>query len=386
MIKHRMILTTIVTVLVVILGGVIAAAVWAFTRDDSAYEVTITTFPEEVQLQLGAADPVEHQGTATYTVEDEELLVAASRDEFTPHSETIQLADEPTEVTINLDPETEAAEEQWRDDADYFQGQADFTQDSLQHAEDLYEANEILQLLPKETETFRAYAGIPKDDDKEFGIHVYVYEGQEDRGEDEFITWAEGEGFDPAELDLTTHVEDAPPVTAPAPPTAEDLDQAEQPDVDAFEDDPAGLDADELALQFLTIANTHDASQEDTPSAAQQRAAGLMTDELAENLGVAENPAVPPNWWDAIEADAISYPWIYEITDERSNDDSRVHYTARVCWAWVPADGSTPRLDNPRTWNLVVAEDQSGTYQVTDYSYQDAYHGDDPTEGICSLD
>lgn len=138
-----------------------------------------------------------------------------------------------------------------------------------------------------------------------------------------------------------------------------------------------------MVLQFLQIANTHDATQEDTPSAAQQRASGLMVDELSENLGVADNPTVPPNWWDAMDAEAVSYPWVSHITDERSG--SQVRYEARVCWAWIPGDGSAPILDNPRTWNLVVAEDQNGTNRVTDYSYQDAYHGDDPEAGPCAL-
>lgn len=386
MLKHRLVLTSITLTLLLFIGGAAAAAVWVFTREDPTYTVQITTFPSEVELQLGSAEPITHEGTVTYNVDDDELPIAVSQPEFTSHTETLTLdADVVTELTVSLDATTEAAEDQKRQDSDYYQGQADFTQDSLEHAEELYAANEILQLLPQETETFRAYSGIPEDDDNDFGIHVYVYEGAETEGEDDFLNWVEDQGFDPAELDLTTHVDTAPPVTAPEAPTADELDQAEQPDVDALEDDPAGLDPDELAIQFLTIANTHDASQEDTASAAQLRAAGLMTDDLSENLGSAENPVVPPNWWDAIEAEAVSYPWIYEISDERSSEDSRVHYTARVCWAWIPADGSVPLLDNPRTWNLVVAEDQSGTHRVTDYNYQDAYHGDDPDTGPCAL-
>lgn len=385
MFKHRMILAGIATVLIVAISGAVAAAVWAFTREEDTYEVTITTFPEEVQLQLGDSELIDHQGTVTYTVEDDELALAASRDEFTNHSETIALSEETaTEVIIALDPETTEAEEQRREDADYYQGQADFTQESLEYAEELYDANEILQHLPEEADTFRAYNGVPDDEDHEFGVHVYVYQGDETQGEEDFHTWAQEQGFNPDELDLTVHVDDAPPVEAPEAPTAAELDQAEQPDVEAFEADPEGLSADELAIEFLTIANTHDASQEDTATAAKIRAADLMTETLAENLGVAENPVVPPNWWDAIDADAVSYPWIYEITEDRSSDQGRVHYNARVCWAWIPEDGSPHTLDNPRTWDLVVAQDDDGVYRVTDYTYQDAYHGDDPTEGICS--
>lgn len=384
MLKHRMILAGVAAVLIVVITGAVVLAVWGFTRDDPSYQVTVTTYPQEVDLQMGAAEAIAHSGTVTYTVDDDELTIAATREEFASHSETIELSEDViTEVDITLDPQTEAAEELRREDSDYYQGQADFTQESLDDAEELYQTNEILQQLPEEAETFRAYAGVPEDDDHEFGVHVYVYDGNETQGEEDFTAWVEEEGFDPAELDVTTHVDDAAPIAAPEAPTADELAQVDQPDVESFTADPEGLSADELAIEFLTIANTHDATQEDSPTAAQIRAADLMTDELSDNLGVVENPSVPPNWWDAMDAEAVSFPWIYEISDERSSDQGRVHYSARVCWAWIPAGGGTPVLDNPRSWSLVVAEDDTGTYRVTDYSYQDAYHGDDPDEGIC---
>src|SRR5690625_2877440 len=134
MFKHRMILVGIAAALVLVIGGAVTAVIWALTREDPTYEVTITTFPEPVQLQLEDAEPIDHQGTVTYTVDDDELHLAASREDFTNHSDTIELSEgAATEITIALDPETAEAEEQRREDSDYYQGQADFTRESLEH-------------------------------------------------------------------------------------------------------------------------------------------------------------------------------------------------------------------------------------------------------------
>ena len=62
MLKHRMILAGVAAVLIVVITGAVVLAVWGFTRDDPSYQVTVTTYPQEVDLQMGAAEAIAHSG------------------------------------------------------------------------------------------------------------------------------------------------------------------------------------------------------------------------------------------------------------------------------------------------------------------------------------
>lgn len=379
---HIIIVTAAVVVGIgLITAGVVYAARAVFSQGET-YEAVITTYPNDATLSFDNAEPATHSGTDTYEFSDEEVTIIASQDGFTGHEETYQLdPEDPTEVTIELTPETEDAEATLREESDSYQRQAEVTEESLQDAEQLQDENPVLQLLPHETETFRAYNGI--SDTADFGIHVYVYPETEDDGRDDFAEWLNDEGHSAADYDVIYHLdEDGPPLDADDPPSPEELDAAEAPDISDHEDaTPTSDDPDQLVQDFLTITNTHDTSQDPSPSAALMRAEAFMTEDQAAQLFEPANPIVSPRWRDAAESNSVSTPWTYAIND--TTDGDQTTYQARVCWAWIPQDGGTPLVDTPRSWTITVTDTDDGP-RVSNYSYQDAYVEDDPEESICT--
>lgn len=373
--------TAVVVGLGIIAAGVVYAARTVFSPAQT-YEAVITTYPAEADLSFNNADPEAHSGTETYEFSDEEVTVIATQDEFSGHQDTYALdAEAPTEITIELTPETEDAEATLREETDYYQQQAEITEESLQDAEQLYEDNDVLQLLPQEDDTFRAYNGI--SDTEEFGIHVYLYPATEDEGREDFASWLNDEGHSPDDYDVIYHLdEEGPPLEADEPPSTGDLDTADAPDITDHEDaTPASDDHDEVVQDFLTITNTHDTAQDSSPSAALMRAEGFLTEDQAAQLFEPENPIVSPRWREAAENSSVSTPWIYAINDTPNGDATT--YQARVCWAWIPHDGGTALVDTPRSWTITVTDTEDGP-RISDYTYQDAYTGDDPDESICT--
>lgn len=349
-----------------------------FAEDDQ-YEIELVTIPHEATVTFNDGEAFEHSGgEANYTLEEDHVEVLIDRDGFAPATVDYELdADEPTRIIVELTPQSAEAEEVYREESGYYDSQAELTEESLEHAEELYEANEILQAMPEETETFRAYQGV-SEEGNDFAVHVYLYEGNEDTGREDFEDWVAEQNVDIDDLEVIEHIDDeAPPTEIETPESWADIENAEPADVDDFSTDRAGMDADELALHFLQIANTHDASQDASAMTAFTRANDLTTVDIEEPA----NPFHYPQWWDALDADAVAYPWVE--TFNRETDGDQTNITARVCWAWIPQDGSEPFLDVPRSWELTVADDDAGDPIITSFDYQDAYHGDDPEAGPC---
>lgn len=344
------------------------------------YEIELVTVPHEATVSINDGDEFEHTGgEATYSLEEDHAEITVHRDGFASSTVNYDLdRDQATRVLVELTPQTAEAEELSREESGYYQGQYEATQDALDEAEELYEANEVLQAMPEENDTFRAYQGV-SEEGNDFAVHVYLYEGNEDQGRDDFESWVTDQNIDIDELEVIEHFDgEAPEPEITAPDSWEDLENTEPVDIDSFTPDPAGMDSDELVLEFLQIANTHDASQDPSAMTAFTRAAPLTTLEI-------EEPTQPfhyPQWWDAVDADAVAYPWV-ETFDREDTGQGDATYTARVCWAWLPADGSEPFLDVPRSWELTVSEDQGDGPMITGMDYQDAYHGDDPEAGPC---
>lgn len=371
----------IVAVLAIIVAAVAYGARSWFPNGDT-YTVEITTFPTETRLILNGDDPVQHEGTQTYEVDDDELHIIIDRDEFAGHEETYRLTtDETVEIVVELVPQTDDAEALLREQTDYYPSQADITEDSLQRAERLQDENAILRALPQESETFRAYEGI--SDSEEFGIHVYVYPETEDEGREAFAEWMNDGGFSPDDYDIIYHLdEDGPPLEGDTPPSADELADASPPDVGSLQDsEPDSDDPNVIVQEFLAIANTHDSAEDNSPSTALLRAEAYMTSERADSLYEPQNPIVSPRWREAAEYSSISDPWIYAI-DAQTSDDTTT-YQARVCWAWITETGDEALIDTPRAWTVNVVETEDGP-RISDFTYQDAYIGDDPDTSICA--
>lgn len=370
----------------IVIGLVVTAVAYGarglFTGSQT-YTVELTTYPTESRVILNNEEPTDHEGTQTYDVDDDELHLIVDRDEFSGHEDTYTLeANQTNEITVELVPQTEAAEAMLREQTDYYPGQAAITEESLERAEQLEEDNAILGQLPHETDTFRAYQGI--SDTEDFGIHVYVYPSTEAEGRQAFTDWLEDEGFNPNDYDIIYHLdEDGPAIEADAPPSAEDLANAAQPDISDYDGaTPDSDDPDVIVKEFLAIANTSDTIADTSPSAALLRAEGYMTEDKAETLFEPQNPIVSPIWRDAATDNAVSLPWVYAI-DARQQGDSTTIYNARVCWAWIPDGSAEPSVDLPRSWDISVTDTPDGP-RIADFTYQDAYVGDDPEASICT--
>lgn len=343
------------------------------------YQIELVTVPHEATVSINDGEEFEHTGgEATYTLSEDHAEITLNREGFASETVNYDLdSDEPTVVMVELTPQTAEAEEIAREESGYYQGQYEATQDALDEAEELYESNEIIQAMPEENDTFRAYQGV-SEEGNDFAVHLYLYEGNEDQGREDFNAWVEDQNVDLDELEVIEHIDsDSPVPEIESPDSWADIEAAEPADVDSFDPDPAGMESDELALEFLQIANTHDASQDPSAMTAFTRAAPLTTLDIEEP----EQPFHYPQWWDAVDADAVAYPWVE--TFERDESDEATTYTARVCWAWIPADGSEPFLDVPRSWELDVTDGEAGDPIITSFDYQDAYHGDDPEAGPC---
>ncbi|PRZ12080.1 hypothetical protein BCL67_1251, partial [Nesterenkonia sandarakina] len=83
----------------------------------------------------------------------------------------------------------------------------------------------------------------------------------------------------------------------------------ETADEDQDEDPLADREAmEELGMEVAEIMTTWDPNEDFNRTAAEMRAADLMTEELADSITAPERPATGAEWLDAAEAGATSQP------------------------------------------------------------------------------
>lgn len=384
---------TIVLILVAALAlGIVGLIGWTVFRavfaDPPQYRFEVTTAPEEVRLYINDNEPIAHTSPATYTVESETVTLRAEHEHFDPYQQEIRLnEDQTTEVVIVMDLNDPAGEDALLTD-EYFQGQDEATQQYWDQLESLSEIP-LYEALPEEQDTFQAYYGV-SGQGNDMAVHLVLYTDDPEAGRADFRAWMDSIGEDPDDYEIIEHLEDPPLAGEDTPSSMEEL-AALSPTHPADYDVPSPdqLTPDELVTEFLTIAHLHAPGEDVSLYAAIARAEALLVDELT-GFEEPDSPMNTPIWWDAHVDDALSYPWIVELepTDPDADSQSRspMEYQATVCWAWFPADGSTPYLDNPRHWTVEVSPQPDDTWLVSQYSFEAEYELNDPQDSVCALD
>jgi len=158
------------------------------------------------------------------------------------------------------------------------------------------------------------------------------------------------------------------PESTPEPsPSASQPEPAEETLSEDQDEDPlADREAmEELGMEVAEIMTTWDPNEDFNQTAAEMRAADLMTEELADSITAPERPTTGTEWLEAAEAGATSQP---TVTPNRATSNEVVSIEAT--WVWVTEDGDV--ISNPterRLFFFNFAEDEDGELLVSDYSY-----------------
>ncbi|WP_207172737.1 MULTISPECIES: hypothetical protein [unclassified Nesterenkonia] len=160
------------------------------------------------------------------------------------------------------------------------------------------------------------------------------------------------------------------PEPTPEPsPSASQPEPAEEPEEEQDDDPLADREAmEELGMEVAAIMTTWDPNEDFNQTAAEMRAADLMTEELAESITAPERPTTGAEWLEAAEAGATSQP---TVKPNRATSDEVVSIEAT--WVWVTEDGDV--ISNPterRLFFFNFEEGNDGELLVSDYSYDTA--------------
>ncbi|GAA2036231.1 hypothetical protein GCM10009720_15960 [Yaniella flava] len=353
--------------------AVLAVIVLALLRPWSTPETELTfeVSPNQVDVVVGGEDMGEITHGEVVTVElSGEVMVEASSAGFEPDSLPITV--EPGEaqiVHVSLIPSSEEAEELVEEEEAVSEEQI-VTEEYHELAEDMHDKHPILHDLPQEGSHYGAYQGLPEGSSThDFGVHLHLYSGHEDKGREQFHTWMEGTGYNPGDYLIVETVKDeAPPVAAGDGPSWSELKAMGPQDISVPSDASAdGLSVDELALHFVDVSTTWDAGEDIHHTDGLIRSKPLMTSALADTVQTPHRPTPSESWWTAYEHSAKSYPWIIEYEALDHQNDSAVEMS--VCWAWI-ADDMEPVIDGPRTLEATI--DTTGeTNVIDDFHYVD---------------
>lgn len=357
---------------VAVVAAVVAATVLLVRpggEDTREVEMLFTTSPQSVDVTVDGED---YGGVATgesLTVEaGAEIDVEVHREGFEAFTTTLDRADDgPTHVDAALLPMTDEAWDLIAEEEE-LQEEQETTESYLRNAEQAYKDHPILRDLPRETNTFSAFHGVPESPGYDFAVYVELYSGAEDVGRDDFNAWVAEEGYDTDEFEVIEEVSDEGPPPTEAP-SMEELEELDRGDVEIPEEVSAdGLTAEELAVRFAQTSTTWDAGSDAHHTDGLRRAAPLMTTKQADSLEEPMRPTSTSKWRAATEAEARSRSWVAEYEEtESGGDDTTV--TLDVCWAWI-SDGAEPVIDGPRTYEVTVSEDDDGP-RISHYTYED---------------
>ncbi|MBO0596962.1 hypothetical protein I2485_07010 [Nesterenkonia sp. E16_7] len=155
----------------------------------------------------------------------------------------------------------------------------------------------------------------------------------------------------------------SPSAMQPEPPE-ETLDDGQDEGQD--EDPLADREAmEELGMEVAEIMTTWDPNEDFNRTAAEMRAADLMTEELADSITAPERPATGAEWLDAAAAGATSQP---TVKPNRATSNEVVSIEAT--WVWVSENGDV--VSNPterRLFFFNFEQGDDGELAVSDYSY-----------------
>jgi hypothetical protein len=129
--------------------------------------------------------------------------------------------------------------------------------------------------------------------------------------------------------------------------------------------DTARTQREQTALDAARIMTTWTPAQDLNRTAAEQRAAHLMTEDRAARVIAPERPATGTEWLEAADRGATSVPTV-ELNTATELTDTGVSVTAT--WTWDSPDGSdipAERGTQPRIYFFEFTQDG----QIHDYTY-----------------
>lgn len=355
-----------IAVIVVFFGGV-----YLYVTRDRDTQLTLTTSPLATSVTINGHDygmvptnttlDVTHTGT---------IDVQVTRGGFSDYTTSLTDTERKMSLRIDLEPYSDAAFEVLDQDAQALE-EAEITEEQLDTADRAYEEWPILEALPRETDTFRAYQGLSEDSAHDFAIHLYLYADDEDAGRSAFAAWMSDKGYTIEDYEVVDHIDEAQPpaFTLPDKPTRDDLQALTPTDVN-INDVPKRqqLDAAGLAVAFATYTSTWDSASDHGRADAIKRARPLMSRKRADAVKVPEKPLLPPRWRSAARDDARSHAWpiAFDVDSETSMSTT---YSVSTCWAWISSH-EVPAVDGSRDYSITVTEQKDG-YAVTAYEYED---------------
>ena len=369
MTTRRQLITTVIatiTVIAVFIGGV-----YLYVTRDRETQLTLTTSPMATSVVVNGHDHGVVPTSTTLSVTHTGTIdVEVTRDGFTDYTTTLTDTERRMSLSVDLKPYSEAAFEVLEQD-EQARKEAEITEEQLDTADRAYEKWPILEQLPRETDTFRAYQGLSEDSAHDFAIHLYLYADDEAAGREAFTAWMNDEGYSIEDYELIEHIDDAQPpaYTLPDKPTRDDLAALTPGDIDV-NDAPKRrqLNADELAVAFATYTSTWDSGRDHGRADAIKRARPLMTKKRAKKVEVPEKPLLPPKWKSAARDEARSYSWPTAFDVDTESSDSAT-FSVSTCWAWISED-EAPAIDGARDYTITVEQQKYG-YAVTAYEYED---------------
>lgn len=358
---------TVIISMFAVLALVVAVGIWYFGFRPTRVLVTITSQPQTIAVTINGESFGEHDSGKTFPVKTKEdsLSITASAEGFADDTVVEDIDGKEVKSFIGLMPQSDDAEEQLRDEGDLDQ-QEDATEKFLRESEKLHADWPILDELPRETMTYRAYQGESEDGDHDFGIHLYLYPDTADQGRKDFTRWLESINEDPHDYEIVEQMDSGPKKTVVPPlPTRDEVDALTRDDIS----DPKTLknknvEPDAAAMQFATATTTWHASK-DTPHSGFKRTKQLMSTSLADSLTEPKKPTYTPKWFDAADNDAQSYSWPIDIHEGAGSSSFKVE----VCWAWV-SETHDPIVEGPRKYSITMGDDD-GKPIITGYEFND---------------
>lgn len=155
--------------------------------------------------------------------------------------------------------------------------------------------------------------------------------------------------------------DDQDTTSAPTPTETPTEEATQPPDIDP--DDRETLEA--LALEAATIMTTWDPNEDFNQTAAELRAADMVTHELADEIVAPERPTTGTEWLEAAEANATSEPTV-EVNQGTESEVVSVIAT----WTWTDPEGQTVSTTDERRAFYFAFEEIDGEILITDYSWE----------------
>lgn len=155
--------------------------------------------------------------------------------------------------------------------------------------------------------------------------------------------------------------DDETTTTEPTPTETPAEEPEPTPDIDP--DDRETLEA--LALEAATIMTTWDPNEDFNQTAAELRAADMMTEDRADQIVAPERPATGTEWLEAAQVEATSEPTV-EVNQGTESEVVSVIAT----WTWTDPEGQTVATSDERRAFYFAFEEIDGDILITDYSWE----------------